>query len=68
MFFPQFYSFGPIPGRNRFNPVYPLDGLYDNLARRQEKDNRRKLRAGRIDEYEEYTWTGPSTAITIFGT
>jgi len=42
------------------------DGLYDNLARRQEKENRRKLRGQRIDEYEEYTWTGPSTAITIF--
>ena len=43
------------------------DDLYDNLARRQEKENRRNERTAKIEEYEEYTWTGPSTAITVFG-
>lgn len=57
-----------------YNDVFSSDeeddddegGIYDNLARRQEKENKRKIRGQRIDEYEEYTWAGPSTAITIF--
>ena len=44
-----------------------LDDLYDNLARRQEKENRRAKRSQTVENYEEYTYTGPSSAIVLFG-
>ena len=44
-----------------------LDDLYDNIARNQEKENRRKKRTQTIDQYEEHTYTGPSSALILFG-
>ena len=44
-----------------------LDDLYDNIARNQEKENRRKKRTQTIDQYEEHTYTGPSSALIVFG-
>ena len=38
------------------------------MAEREEKRNRRKKREETIQSYETYTYTGPSTAIVIFGT
>jgi len=43
-----------------------LDDLYDNIARNQEKENRRKKRTQTIDQYEEHTYTGPSSALILF--
>jgi len=42
------------------------DELFDNIAEREEKRNRRKKREETIQNYETYTYTGPSTAIVIF--
>ena len=58
-----------------FDPKWPLtknsriflDDLYDNIARNQEKENRRKKRTQTIDQYEEHTYTGPSSALILFG-
>jgi cell division control protein 45 len=40
--------------------------LYDNIARQQEKENRRKKRTQTIEQYEEHTFTGPSSALVLF--
>ena len=37
------------------------------MARRTEKSERSDARLARVAEYEEYTFCGPSTAITVFG-
>jgi len=42
------------------------EDLYDNIARQQEKETRRKKREETIAGYETYTYTGPSTAIVLF--
>lgn len=42
------------------------DNLVDRMARREERRNKDKIREDRIGAYEEYTYTGPSTAITFF--
>ena len=37
------------------------------MARQREKETRRKKREETIAGYETYTYTGPSTAIVLFG-
>lgn len=43
------------------------DNLMERMARRTEKAQRSEARHARVAEYEEYTFCGPSTAITVFG-
>ena len=39
----------------------------NTIARRQEKEARRQKRSQTIEDYEQFTFTGPSSAIVLFG-